>query len=334
MRTVTLSSVPGGVGRTGMPACPIVCFPMSESCPSNPSAPEPGEPLLDDVAVMLAPLVRWLIAQGVPLAGLTTTLRQLYLDEARDELARRGRRVTDSAVSVLTGVHRKEVKAHLQARREGGRPAARLSPTPAAMLFTRWITDPDFREAGLGEREPSRPMRVLARQGPAPSFESLARDVSSDVHPRTLLAELERLGLVRVEGDEVHRLADRFVISGRDRAAVQAMAVNVADHLATAVHNLGCEEPAARRLEQSVFAEGLSEAAVAELGDLARALWAPALETMAREAGARLRAEAAAHLAGEHESATDGDTAPATARLRFGVYYHHEMQNMHVRQEE
>lgn len=280
---------------------------MSVSSSDPDSVDDPAAEVLADAAVMLAPMVRWLLGHGVPLGALTRTLKQVYLDEGRSELARRGQRVTDSALSVLTGVHRKDVR-QMQTE-QPGRPA--LAPTPAAMLFTRWITDLSCRDAE------GRPRASLPRQGPAPSFESLAREVCSDVHPRTLLEELLRLGLVRVDGEEVLRLSDRFVLPGRDPAAAQAMAVNVADHLAAAVHNLGCDRPGQRLLEQSVFAEGLSPQAAAELGVLARAIWAEALERMVREAEQRLDRD--------RDCEAEGD-APV-ARMRFGVYYFTDMEN-------
>lgn len=281
---------------------------MSLSPPDPDAVDDPAAAVLADAAVMLAPMVRWLLGHGVPLGALTRTLKQVYLDEGRRELERRGQRVTDSALSVLTGVHRKDVR---QMQTElPGRPA--LAPTPAAMLFTRWITDLSCRDAE------GRARTRLPRQGPAPSFESLARDVCSDVHPRTLLEELQRLGLVRAEGEEVLRLSDRFVLPGRDPAAAQAMAVNVADHLAAAVHNLGCDRPGRRLLEQSVFAEGLSPQAGAELGALARAIWAEALERMVHEAEQRLDRD--------RDAAASAEAAPV-ARMRFGVYYFTDMED-------
>ena len=275
----------------------IMSVPFSESDP----AADPSAPVLADAAVMLAPLVRWLLGHGVPIGSLVRTLKRVYLDEARGELSRRGQRVTDSALSVLSGVHRKDVRA-LQAETPVERD---LAPTPAAMLFTRWITDAGCRDAA------GRVLERLPRQGPAPSFEALAREVCRDVHPRTLLQELGRLGLVREDGDEVLRLSDRFVLPGRDPAAAQAMAVNVADHLAAAVRNLACEDPLARLLEQSVFAEGLSAQAAAELGDVAREIWAEALQRMVHEAERRLADDAAAGRGG-------------AARMRFGSYFYME----------
>src|SRR5438132_246446 len=78
---------------------------------------------------------------------------------------------------------------------------------------------------------------VLAR---APSFESLAHSITRDVHPRTLLEELTRLGLARVDDRDgrVHLLHTAFVPrADRDRM-LAFLGANVGDHLAAAVDNV------------------------------------------------------------------------------------------------
>ncbi|WP_293997232.1 DUF6502 family protein [Sphaerotilus sp.] len=284
-------------------------------------SPTPAEQALDDVAVMLAPLVRWLLVQGIPLNALVRTLRGVYLSEAHDDLGRRGRRVTDSALSVLTGIHRKEVRVFMESHHESTGAAAasvpRLAPTPAATLFTQWITDPGYR-VQAGEAEEVR--RELPRHGPAPSFEALAREASRDVHPRTLLEELERLELVEVQPEQVRLLSDRFVPPVHDPAAVRTMAVNVADHIAAAVHNLRADTPAQRQLEQSVYADGLSTESAVHLGEVARQLWGVALEGMVREARVRIAQD---HDRGQQPTAEP--SAQRDTRVRFGIYYHLEV---------
>ena len=292
---------------------------------TDPISPSPAEQVLDDVALMLAPLVRWLLVQGIPLGALVRTLRGVYLDEAYRDLSQRDRRVTDSALSVLTGIHRKEVRAYMEAHHEPSGPPpvpTRLAPTPAAALFTQWITDPAYRTPDGALQ------RTLPRHGPTPSFEALAREASRDVHPRTLLEELERLALVEVQPDQVHLLSDRFVSPVHDPAAIRTMAVNVADHLATAVHNLRADSPAQRRLEQSVFADGLSAESAAHLGEVARALWDTALQGMVHEARARLAldAERGARPTSDHPGGSCADPcAERDTRMRFGIYYHLEV---------
>lgn len=270
----------------------------------SPNAPSRADLALADALGMCAPVARWLLRNGVNYVGLAQALKSVFLAEARKELERTGAKVTDSALSVLSGVHRKDVRTwtgeavDLEAQ----------TPTPASKLFTRWLTHPTYREQAGGE---VRPMARLPRSGSGLSFESLAREISSDVHPRTLLEELVRLGLVVVEGDSVVLAATSFTRSAQDQQAMALGAANVADHLNAAVHNLtlGAQQ---RFLEQSVFAGGLSEESVQALAELARELWQPAFQAMV--------AAATRHY--EQDRVRGG----ARHRMRYGVYFYRERQ--------
>ncbi|MEY4752232.1 MAG: hypothetical protein RIQ60_4446 [Pseudomonadota bacterium] len=266
-----------------------------------------AELTLEQSLIVLAPLVRWLMRSGVQYGPVAQALKGVFLAEARRELEERGSKVTDSALSVLSGVHRKDVRT----LGSDAVPHAVYHPSPAAMLFTRWLTDLRFREQSVDEHgEPvQRPRSSLPRVGPAPSFEALAREVSSDVHPRTLLDELQRLGLVHADGDLVVLSTDRFVADPRHTNASQTLAVNSADHLAAAVHNLTRPDQQ-KYLEQSVYADGLSVASVQALQNVARQLWSKSFDVMVKSATDRVE--------------LDTNDPHANSRMRFGVYYYHE----------
>jgi hypothetical protein len=271
---------------------------------SQPDEATRADLALADALIVFAPLVRWLLRNGVNYVALAQALKAVFLQEARVELARTGAKCTDSALSVLSGLHRKDVRA-LAEEEATSEP---FTLTPVSKLFTRWVTHPTYREGADAANEV---IERLPRSGPAPSFESLAREISNDVHPRTLLEELVRLGLVTVEGEWVVLAARSFTPTPGDRKAMAIVTANAADHLKAAVHNL-TNGPDARFLEQSVFASGLSEDAVVDLAQLARSLWQPAFQTMV--------AEATRHY--EADRCTDGPKA----RMRFGVYYYQEEQ--------
>jgi hypothetical protein len=247
---------------------------------------------------MLVPLARWLVHNGVPYGSFAPALKSVFVEAARRELAESGGKQTDSALSVLSGVHRRDIRsldgdAHVQAQPK--------APSVASQVFTRWLADDALRDKS------DQPM-VLPKSGPAPSFEALARQVSSDVHPRTLLAEMQRLGLVRVAGDQVHLDAQAFVPQRGFDDMVELFAANVSDHLAAAVHNLRGDGD--KLLEQSVFASGLSVRSTQALGTLARRLWRGAFQQMVREATQRYQ--------------QDSHGAQPSMRMRFGVYYYAE----------
>ena len=85
----------------------------------TPAPPTPATLLLDATARLLRPLVRLLIRSGVVCPTVMDVLRGLYVDVAREMLPDPRAR-TDSRISLLTGVHRKELRRH---RTEGPEPA-------------------------------------------------------------------------------------------------------------------------------------------------------------------------------------------------------------------
>jgi len=248
--------------------------------------------------VMLVPLARWLVRSGVPYASFAPALKPVFVEAARLELEGAGARVTDSALSVLSGVHRRDIRG---LGHRPGRDVQPKAPSVASQVFTRWITDPALRDAG------NRPM-TLPKSGAAPSFDALARQVSSDVHPRTLLAEMDRLELIEHDGESVRLRAQAFVPQQDLDERAATFAANVGDHIAAAAHNVGAAD--GRFLEQAVFGSGLSAQSIAALGATARQLWADAFEAMVREATERF----------EHDRL---DPA-APMRMRFGVYFYAE----------
>ncbi len=273
--------------------------------PTHPDLTTAAEPTdqrasvaLRTALAMLVPLARWLVKNGVPYASFAPALKTVFVEAARRELAEAGARITDSSLSVLSGVHRRDIRAFGQ---QPSHEDAPRTPSVASQVFTRWVTDPEYRGAD------QRPL-ALPKLGPAPSFDALARRVSSDVHPRTLLAEMERLELVQVEGDQVRLASAAFVPQHDFPERAATFAANVGDHIAAAAHNLGPDE--GRFLEHAVFGSGLTERSVLELAETARELWQAAFEQMVREATTRFE--------------QDRDASAARMRMRFGAYFFSE----------
>jgi hypothetical protein len=254
---------------------------------------------------VLAPLLPLLLREGVTFQRLVVALKQALLEEAPAVLLDSGVRVSDSSVSTLTGIHRKDVREW----RSAGRPRPQAKTFGAVMnAFTRWSTDPDYCDAR------GRP-RVLVRKGGAGSFEALAASVSNDVRPRTVLQELLRLGVAELVAgasddaeDRVRLLLGAFVPREGTPEMLQLLSDNVSDHLAAAVQNvLGAKPP---MLEQSIYADGLRLQSVERMHALARKIWQTAFPEIVRRATAQREEDA-------------GQTG-ADQRIRIGMYFYHE----------
>lgn len=243
------------------------------------SQPLTDSPMPQAMAIM-APLVTWLIRSGIGHSEFAAALKPVFLAQAQEELARQQQKPTDSALSLLSGLHRKDVRTFResavntleQVRADG---AAWGKPSAANQVATRWLSADDWPQD-------------LPLQGGERSFEALSRSVSKDVHPRTVLQELVRLGMVRKDQASVRLLREAFMPEPKLQEARELFAGSVADHLQAGVHNLsagraGTASPK-KFLEQSVFADGLSPESVQQLNLLANELWAQVLHKVVEAA--------------------------------------------------
>ncbi|RZL03102.1 MAG: hypothetical protein EOP36_06140 [Rubrivivax sp.] len=229
---------------------------MSEQDPSNaiPSA----------ISRLLLPLARLAVSQGVPFSVAEAALKQAFVDAAREALVDAGlpeHRLV-SRISTSTGLNRREVTRLTQAELHQAKPAA---VSLAGEVFTRWLTDKALRNR-QGQAKP------LPRMGPAPSFEALARSVTQDVHPRSLLDELCRLGLAQLdqEHDTVSLLREAFVPGSDQQHMLAFLADNVGDHLSGAVANVRGQGP---HFDQAVFADELSGESLALVRQFVSGQW-------------------------------------------------------------
>ena len=218
---------------------------------------------------MLQPLVVWLLSSGVGYTDLTSALKPVFLEAARAELTRIGGKQTDSAISLLSGVHRKDVRVATRTARAVDVRAQLGKPTPVSQLMTRWLAS-DWPD-------------ILPFAGADLSFEALARAVSKDMHPRALLLELVRLGVVAEDGGQVRLCRQAFVPNPSLEESRRLLAGSVADHIEAGVHNLSAGD-GKTFLEQSVFADGLTPESAQQLEQLANALWRDVLAAMVKAA--------------------------------------------------
>jgi len=262
---------------------------------------KPSEALYASLAAILAPLAKLLIAHGIPLSTVVEMLKKAYVRVADEEYGIGAESPTDTRVSLLTGVHRKDV------RRIRACPPDALPEThrldALSQVVTRWISD--RRYCGRDGRP-----RPLSRHGGESvySFDSLAYGVSSDLKPRTLLDELQRLGVVRLHEERVYLEVDAFIPDRGSDESRHYFGANVRDHIAAAVHNILGHSPPT--LEQSVFSEALSPESANELLHLSRELWSEMLRRMIRRTAELER--------------RDGDAGRVTQRINLGVYFHSE----------
>jgi hypothetical protein len=275
---------------------------MSKSSESE--RPESTKALESAVARMLRPLVALLVQQQIQYPALSHILKRLYLSVASDDFSLRGKRTTLSRLSLLTGIQRRQIKRILS------EPETLDAPVPSAIaigaqIVARWTGAPPWIDAR------GRPL-PLPRKGTdpdVPSFNLLVESISADIHPRSILDEWLRLGVVSLdENDDVVLDSGAFVpVRGFEEKA-HFVGRNVRDHLASAGHNLTTEDEPF--LERSVYYGSLPPEATRELSELATRLGQESLQAVHQRAH-QLKAEL---------TKDEGGPGSERRRITFGVY--------------
>jgi hypothetical protein len=251
---------------------------------------------------LMRPLVRTLIARGVTAPAFYKLLKSVYVEVARDEFRIAEEPPTDSRITLLTGVHRRDVRAILSDDDDSW-DTARAKTATFATVIGQWMARPDYNDAD------GQPKALPRGAEDGASFEALVRSINTDIRPRTVLDELLRQGLVVEADDGLLRISDKArqgPASDDDRLVF--FAANVGDHIAAATENLLSDAPPF--FERAVFYNQLPADAVDQVEARARDLSQGILETLNDETQA-LRAAA-------------DPTTPGAERYRLGIYFYRE----------
>lgn len=265
------------------------------------SAQLPPPPLVKALRHVLRPIVRLLLAKGVGYPYLSDLLKEIYVDVALREFGLPDKAQTDSRITLLTGVHRKDVKRLREMEQE-----AHEAPEAVSLgmrVVSAWSMAPYADDEGLPA-----PLPRLVSQGGEKSFEGLVASVSKDIRARALLDEWQRIGVVRL--DELDRVvldAAAFVPSGNLEQMAFYLGHNLHDHAAAAVANVLAER--GLYLERSVHYDGLQADTVA------------ALAKEAERSGMRLLHSLNRKSLDALEAKQPGDD---TRRYTFGIYFYSE----------
>lgn len=250
---------------------------------------------------VLAPLATLAVARGLPYAAIDDMLRAAFVAAAHAAHPGLPAHRRTSRISATTGLNRREVERVLERLQQPADTGAAMpAPSRASEVFAHWRSEPRY------QTKAGRP-RSLPRTGPVPSFETLAHEVTRDVHPRSLLEEMLRLGVAELDPlrDRVRLLEDAFVPRADAARMADFLGANVGDHLQAAVDNVLGE--GLRHFEQAIFADGLSDASLATLKPMIVAQW-------------RSMTQALVPVLERLVAADEADPARAKRRLRLGLY--------------
>jgi hypothetical protein len=267
------------------------------------------KPLLAACRHLLHPLVRILLRHGVSYGEFSDAVRGAYIDIAQNELVPPDRPQTESRVSIITGLAKREVARirmlDAQADDDG------VGSNQIARVLQGWSQDPQY----LGPY--GLPLEVPFA-GPTRSFEALVRDYAGvdDASPRALLEELVRVkAAVEMDDGYVRLLSRTYVPSPLDPVGLERLGNVVNYFIDTVDFNLQKKRQGTGRFERyAMSVEGLSPDAFAQF------------DALIREKGQELL-EVLDDWLGENET-KGGHKLPSSEAIKTGVGIFHFIEKL------
>lgn len=158
------------------------------------------------------------------------------MDVALKEFGIPGRKQSNSRISIITGLNRKEV-LRLRQMQEPQNIDAAQQYNRAARVVGGWVRNSRFHDRDGGPAE-----LPFDNHGNA-SFSDLVKEFSGDVPARAVLDELLRVGAVEVrENNRIALVQRAYIPYGEDIQKLHILGTDVADLITTIHHNVSEEK--------------------------------------------------------------------------------------------
>ena len=205
------------------------------------------------VRMMLKPLVRLLISQGVSHGDFSEAAKDVYVEVGIRHFDK-ARKVNQSKIAILTGLTRKEVKNVIDRAISAHSPNKNYS-RPSRVL-AGWHSDPKY----IGPYGVPLEIPYESSGAEGPSFTELVRTYSGDMAPRPMLKELVRVGaVVELENGTYKAVRRDFEAEALSPELVERLGKVGHYFFSTAAANIEKKEQGSGNFDRRVYTEvGLS----------------------------------------------------------------------------
>lgn len=274
----------------------------------------------------MQPIARTLLRSGIGFAEFAQWAKRAFVHVAENDFAPEGKEQSTTRISILTGMHRKEVAQIRKELAEDSVSTPRVSANRAERVINAWLRESDYltdegepKELYLSEKEirqtkaSNNAFGSSGESGSAESFESLVLRYSGDMHPTPLLEELFRVGAVERTKNNKLRLKTRgYIPTAASQSQLDIFAQSLYDLSATLDNNLNVEIDT-KRFQRTVAYKHLSEKDVAEF------------KAFSERENEKLLQKLNQWLAERDMSLAEQQKADCQYRAGVGVYYFEEL---------
>ncbi len=182
--------------------------------------------LLDCLKVLLRPAVGFAFRHSLHIQDIVECAKVEFIALAEREAEQEARKVNVSRLSAVTGLHRRDVIRLFRESREKIEPRSVISRVMGQWQHNRRYTTQSGKP------------RVLTVEGRESEFSKLVGSISNDLHPGTVLSELERIGAVRQTKLGVQLVAEVYIPKDDLKQGLSILAADVGDLSGAVLENV------------------------------------------------------------------------------------------------
>lgn len=253
---------------------------------------------------ILKPLIRILLRNGIPYRTFADLAKWVYVDVASNEFGIAGRKQTDSRVSIITGLSRKEVR-RMKNENQVTDEAALYRYNRAARVIAGWVKDRRFQD------RKGRPKALPIEDGQS-TFGALVKAHGGDVPPRAVLDELLSVGAIRLRKDgRIELVTSAYLPTGDAPTMLSILGTDTAHLIETIDHNIFHKNDG-RFFQRKVSYDNVPDEAAAKFRELSAEKAQQVLETLDR------------WLARHDRDANPSVAGTGRKKVGMGIYYFEE----------
>ena len=253
---------------------------------------------------ILYPLVHLLLKVGISFPQLAELLKEIYIDVADTHFRLNDKAQTQTRLSFLTGIHRKDVKRLHKSAKNWQEPE---NINVGVKLVSLWTNHPHYQD------QQGKPLLLPLKAKDSPNFEELVQTIcKQDIRPRVILDEWLNLGVVTLnDPNQVQLCHDAFIPKQGFNEKAFFVGHNIADHLSAVSENLLNESP--EFFERCVYYDGLSDESIVELQKMVEECGMDTLKVI-NERAMQLKL-------------SDMTRSEVKQRINIGLYLYHEHED-------
>ena len=206
------------------------------------------------IHLLLRPVIKFCLSNSVKIQEVHEITKKTFIELAEKELLSSGQDVSVSRLSIVTGIHRRDV-----VRLQDDIEPAKKGVNMIVRILGHWQQNKEFKTAS------GRP-RALEYEGLDSEFAELVATVSRELNPYTILFELERVGAVKKSKGKVSLKARTFMPKANAKEGFLLLSSDCEDLIEGVCFNI-FEEPSPPNLHIKTSYDNIPASKIPQLRD-------------------------------------------------------------------